>query len=589
MCEGWALLPSQVMRRPDDKHSDNCIRGRYNFGFCAGNGKIYIMGGVRRKSNSYNFSSTFEEYDVTTGVWKVLPSIQIQYGPGPSMTAAERYGITMCMVNDKIYCVGGMQNIRGYKEPDRQGPFCDLDVYDITSETWSKITPQLPLPPSISSCVLEGKLYTFPSMWANRERGGLVRCQPFGLCSQDTAIYDLETKKWSRGPRMRAPSDGAVFCALDGLIYAIGGAGGQCEVYSPVTQNWSTIPSMPTPRSGCRVCTVGGLLYAIGGAKDAYRVHGFQYMYQHMYPDINGASVVEMFDPKSRKWHALPSLNLPRMFFGLFATKASIYVFGGEADVDSFATARGTCEVFDTEVGALFPPSSRFEPVLEIPPILDGETYQSRADRLYAWLESSQKRLTQSKFDVRHMCQLAMAAFQEQVSAKQELLSAERERTAIMIQEMERNLAAFIDSTHSDIERLESTVKERLEEQIKLRTTMADSWVQPMLDSTRAQADEHQAVADLFSKIDVYPTAAGNAAVPWWAHGAPSAPSIKSEAGEHELCCIYMEAPRNATIVHGETGHSSCCYVCAKELKDRKAPCPICQTPIDAVIRVFNS
>ena len=44
---------------------------------------------------------------------------------------------------------------------------------------------------------------------------------------------------------------------------------------------------------------------------------------------------------------------------------------------------------------------------------------------------------------------------------------------------------------------------------------------------------------------------------------------------------------RNATFVHGETGHIACCLECARALRARGDTCPVCRTPIDLVIQHF--
>ena len=46
---------------------------------------------------------------------------------------------------------------------------------------------------------------------------------------------------------------------------------------------------------------------------------------------------------------------------------------------------------------------------------------------------------------------------------------------------------------------------------------------------------------------------------------------------------------REATIVHGATGHTCCCFPCAKTLQQHGNGCPICRAPIEMVIRAFKS
>jgi len=52
-------------------------------------------------------------------------------------------------------------------------------------------------------------------------------------------------------------------------------------------------------------------------------------------------------------------------------------------------------------------------------------------------------------------------------------------------------------------------------------------------------------------------------------------------------CVICLTQDRNATIVHGETGHVACCLICARILKARGDKCPVCRLPIDLVIQQF--
>lgn len=54
-----------------------------------------------------------------------------------------------------------------------------------------------------------------------------------------------------------------------------------------------------------------------------------------------------------------------------------------------------------------------------------------------------------------------------------------------------------------------------------------------------------------------------------------------------EQCLICLTEDRNATMVHGETGHIACCLVCARILKARGDKCPVCRLPIDMVIQHF--
>lgn len=52
-------------------------------------------------------------------------------------------------------------------------------------------------------------------------------------------------------------------------------------------------------------------------------------------------------------------------------------------------------------------------------------------------------------------------------------------------------------------------------------------------------------------------------------------------------CVVCLSSARNATFVHGETGHIACCLNCARALKARGDTCPVCRMHIDIVIQHF--
>lgn len=54
-----------------------------------------------------------------------------------------------------------------------------------------------------------------------------------------------------------------------------------------------------------------------------------------------------------------------------------------------------------------------------------------------------------------------------------------------------------------------------------------------------------------------------------------------------QLCCICMVSQRDASMVHGDTAHICCCLECARTLVAKGNPCPICNEPIDTVLRNF--
>jgi len=54
-----------------------------------------------------------------------------------------------------------------------------------------------------------------------------------------------------------------------------------------------------------------------------------------------------------------------------------------------------------------------------------------------------------------------------------------------------------------------------------------------------------------------------------------------------DLCMICLSKPKEASIIHGKTGHQVCCYLCAKRLRRRGKPCPVCRRHIQKVVKNY--
>uniref|UniRef100_A0A2K5QP38 E3 ubiquitin-protein ligase Mdm2 n=1 Tax=Cebus imitator TaxID=2715852 RepID=A0A2K5QP38_CEBIM len=54
-----------------------------------------------------------------------------------------------------------------------------------------------------------------------------------------------------------------------------------------------------------------------------------------------------------------------------------------------------------------------------------------------------------------------------------------------------------------------------------------------------------------------------------------------------EPCVTCQGRPKNGCIVHGKTGHLMACFTCAKKLKRRNKPCPVCRQPIQMIVLTY--
>lgn len=63
--------------------------------------------------------------------------------------------------------------------------------------------------------------------------------------------------------------------------------------------------------------------------------------------------------------------------------------------------------------------------------------------------------------------------------------------------------------------------------------------------------------------------------------------SQEGQTRQQDICGFCFKRPKNASFIHGKTGHQVCCYQCAKKLRRRGKPCPICRQSIQAVVKNF--
>lgn len=66
-------------------------------------------------------------------------------------------------------------------------------------------------------------------------------------------------------------------------------------------------------------------------------------------------------------------------------------------------------------------------------------------------------------------------------------------------------------------------------------------------------------------------------------------PTASDNSNDANLCVICMDAVRDGAIVHADGVHACCCLECAHILKMAGKGCPVCQGPIDIVLKLFSA
>ncbi len=157
-------------------------------------------------------------------------------------------------------------------------------------------------------CALDGILYVI---------GGNY---PYPKPLRAVWAYDSQTDRWASKADMPTARNFLAAAAVGHTIYVVGGwpGGGPLrtvEAYDPTADTWTAKASMPTARGGLAVCALDGIIYAIGGFAS--------------WP--NALSTVEAYDPASNQWSKKSNLPKGLLFVTASAVGDQIYVFmGGE-------------------------------------------------------------------------------------------------------------------------------------------------------------------------------------------------------------------------------------------------------------------
>src|SRR5205814_1833534 len=133
---------------------------------------------------------------------------------------------------------------------------------------------------------------------------------------------------WTTRAPLQTPRGGLAVAALDHRLYAVGGADvtlgigadvATMEAYDPATDLWTTRAPMSTPRQDLTLVALDGRLYAVGGAVVVY-AGGTQ---------ATALATVEVYDPATDVWTTRASLSIPRYSHGAAALDHGIYAVGG--------------------------------------------------------------------------------------------------------------------------------------------------------------------------------------------------------------------------------------------------------------------
>ena len=227
---------------------------------------------------------------------------------GLTSMPTKRSGLTSAVVDGKIYCIGGYDDIYYLNT---------VEVYDPETNSWETKTSMPTKRSGLTSAVVDGKIYCI---------GGTTTSYTLSTVE----MYDPETNSWETKTPMPNIRSGLTSVVVDGKIYCIGGVIGSSyynsvEVYDPVTNSWETKTSMPTKRGGLISAVVDDKIYCIGGNTS-----------------FSTSNIVEVYDPATDSWETKTSMPTGRAYFTSAVVDGKIYCIGGVARF-----VLNTVEVYD--------------------------------------------------------------------------------------------------------------------------------------------------------------------------------------------------------------------------------------------------
>jgi N-acetylneuraminic acid mutarotase len=288
------------------------------------------------------------------------PELKRPTGPPPKWSAGAELGtprteLAVAALDGKVYAAGGFL---------KNGSPTDLvEVYDPGADRWST-SVALPVPLHHTGlAAARGRLYVIGGYtkdgassagvwsWAPGERewssedalptprgalgvatlevadtvsihavGGATAFGTGGArLSGAHEIFNLERKRWTKGPPLPGPRDHLAATSLEGRVYAVGGRElslarnkVRVDVFDSLEGRWSRVPDMPTPRGGLAAVGTSGRVFAFGGEQPS-----------------GTFDAAEVYDLAGDHWVGAPAMPTARHGLGAAVVGDRIYVVGG--------------------------------------------------------------------------------------------------------------------------------------------------------------------------------------------------------------------------------------------------------------------
>ena len=272
-------------------------------------GEIYVIGGY--VSNAV--SNSVQAYNPGADRWRDVKNFPV---PLQHPNAG--------VVGNKAYVAGF------YRTTGTTSTSAQTFEYDPTTDGW---TEKAPLPSGTGraagcAAVDAGLFYVF---------GGAID----GTSVADASRYDPATDKWETLPALPGPREHCAAGAINGTLYVAGGRVDEIVnvrpdtwAFDPVAKTWRARAPMLKPRGGLASAVLAGRLFGFGGEGNAASNIG-------IFNDI------DVYDPVTNTWSALPPMLVPRHGFGAATIGQRIYLAGGANRQGGFPSTENSVFFFE--------------------------------------------------------------------------------------------------------------------------------------------------------------------------------------------------------------------------------------------------
>lgn len=251
---------------------------------------VYVVGGF--ESTNGATTAAVERYDLRRDRWRRVRDMPVALNHA---TAVSHRG--------RLYVHGGYASATGLQQPTTV-----LLRYNPQRNRWRRLASSATPRAAHAAAVIGDRLYVAGG--AN-DSGSL----------RSLEVYSLRRDRWTRGPGFPGPArnhTGGV--ASGGHFYVLAGRDSAnlsaAERYDPRRRSWEQVPPLRTPRGGIAAVRLrDGRIAVFGG--------------EQLTPGGETIPAVELFDPRTRRWRALPDMRSPRHGLGGVALGRRVYAIEG--------------------------------------------------------------------------------------------------------------------------------------------------------------------------------------------------------------------------------------------------------------------